>query len=403
MKQPNPPAPFPKREGGERQSPSPLRGGVGEGLLYDAVVIGAGPAGAVAARELARGGTSVLLVDKATFPRPKVCGCCLNGAALAALESVGLGHVSRQCGAVPLTAVRIAAGRRSAEPKLPAGVALSREQFDVALIDEAVKAGATFRTGVTWRAGGVSPLLNGNEWKEETGGLDPPLARITIRATGLAGNPGRPARGSRLGAGVVVERAPDFFAPGTIYMATGRGGYVGLVRLEDGRLDIAAAFDAAFVRGSGKLGQAAKAILAGTGWPAIPDLEALPWKGTPPLTRRPAAVAGDRWFAVGDAAGYVEPFTGEGMAWAVASAAAVAPVALKAIVGWNDDLAREWRRTHARLIGGRQGICRVVARVLRSPALTRIAVRTLSVLPLLSRPVVAALNRPSRLPHGFPA
>ena len=54
---------------------------------WDAVVVGAGPAGSMAALGLARAGAAVLLVDRATFPRPKVCGCCLNGAALAALRS----------------------------------------------------------------------------------------------------------------------------------------------------------------------------------------------------------------------------------------------------------------------------------------------------------------------------
>jgi flavin-dependent dehydrogenase len=48
---------------------------------WNAIIIGAGPAGAMAACELAAAG-DVLLVDKAAFPRAKVCGCCLNGAAL---------------------------------------------------------------------------------------------------------------------------------------------------------------------------------------------------------------------------------------------------------------------------------------------------------------------------------
>ena len=55
---------------------------------WDVIVVGAGPAGSLTARELARLGRRVLLVDKASFPRPKVCGCCLSGSALAAL-SVG--------------------------------------------------------------------------------------------------------------------------------------------------------------------------------------------------------------------------------------------------------------------------------------------------------------------------
>ena len=66
--------------------------------LWDAVVIGAGPAGSMTARELARLGRKVLLVDKAAFPRGKVCGCCLSGSALTTLRSVGLGGLpARRC------------------------------------------------------------------------------------------------------------------------------------------------------------------------------------------------------------------------------------------------------------------------------------------------------------------
>ncbi|HEY7428386.1 MAG TPA: FAD-dependent oxidoreductase, partial [Gemmataceae bacterium] len=59
---------------------------------WDVVVVGAGPAGAMAAHELARRGCAVLLVDRAAFPRWKVCGCCLNGHALVTLQAAGLGQ-----------------------------------------------------------------------------------------------------------------------------------------------------------------------------------------------------------------------------------------------------------------------------------------------------------------------
>ena len=346
--------------------------------MWDAVVIGAGPAGSVAARELARRGLAVRLVDKAAFPRPKVCGCCLNRAALAALDGVGLGHVPAACGAVPLRAVRVAAGRHSATLRLPGGVALSRWELDAALVGEAVVAGVTFEPNT--RLDLNAALAS---------------ARVVVVASGLGGLPSEPRAASRLGAGVVAPAAPDFFAPGTIYMATGRGGYVGLVRLEDGRLDIAAAFDAGFVRTAGGPGGAASTILKATRWPLVPGLAGLPWKGTPALTRWPATIAGKRWFAVGDAAGYVEPFTGEGMAWAVASAAAAAPLAARAAVEWTPALAAEWTRTHARVVGRRQRVCCVVAGVLRHPVVTGVAVRVLSLFPALSRPVVSLLNRPA--------
>jgi flavin-dependent dehydrogenase len=353
-------------------------------MTFDAIVIGAGPAGAVAARELARRGCSVLLVDKAHFPRTKICGCCINGAAVKTIHRLGLGHVLAN--GVPLRDVRVAAGLRSAKLKLPGGVSLSREAFDAALVNDAVKAGVQFRDGVIAK-------------------LDESLqaACVVIVASGLANSDVLAEEGSRIGAGVTVsaDAVPSFFAPGTIFMATARGGYVGLVRVEDDRLDVAAAFDVAFVKSHGGPGPAAEAVLDEVGWPKIPGLAELPWKGTPALTRRANALAGERWFAIGDAAGYVEPFTGEGMAWAVMSAVAVVPLAVRAIESWNASLIGEWEATHRRVIGNRQRACRVVSRVLRSPTLTTLAVGALSVLPALARPVVASLNRPSLV--GVPA
>ncbi len=362
---------------------------------WDAVVIGAGPAGSVAARELARRGASVLLVDRAAFPRTKVCGCCLNGAALAALNSVGLGHLAESCGAVPLTSMHLAAGELSAQLRMPQGVVLSRSAFDLALVREAEAAGATFLPSTQAKLEAVEPDSRAIRLEGATSTLI--AARVAILASGLSKGNSKPSANSRLGGGTIVpaDRVPEFYTAAELFMATGRGGYVGLVRLEDTSLDIAAAFDAAFVRTSGGLGSAAEAILAQTPWPAIPDLAKLPWKGTPALTRQRSTVAEHRLFAVGDAAGYVEPFTGEGMAWAIASAAALAPIAFRAIAQWNDSCMREWERVHRRTVRRRQWICRAASHVLRSPMLTGLAVRALRLMPALSRPVVAALNRPA--------
>ncbi len=57
---------------------------------HDVVVVGAGPAGALAARQAALSGLSVLLVDRAEFPRKKVCGCCLHPRGALALRRAGL-------------------------------------------------------------------------------------------------------------------------------------------------------------------------------------------------------------------------------------------------------------------------------------------------------------------------
>jgi 2-polyprenyl-6-methoxyphenol hydroxylase-like FAD-dependent oxidoreductase len=266
-------------------------------------------------------------------------------------------------------------------------VALSREAFDARLLDEAVRAGVEFR-----------PRIAVNRESEL-----PRQAQITIVATGLAGTDTPAGSYSRIGAGVVMpaQAATGLYQPHAVYMAVGRGGYVGLVRVEDGRLDVAAAFDPAFVKSAGGLGAAAEVVLREVDWPVPSGLATADWRGTPALTRRPARVAGGRVFRVGDAAGYVEPFTGEGLAWAVMSAAAVAPIAARAVRGWDESLARDWERVHRRLIGPRQRLCRMVASGLRSPLLTGLAIRVLGIAPVLARPVISALNRPA--PHGLAA
>jgi flavin-dependent dehydrogenase len=353
-------------------------------MTWHAVVVGAGPAGSVTARELARHGQRVLLLDKARFPRSKVCGCCLNGAAIGTLNRLGLGHVLD--GSIPLDRVKLAAGARTADVPLKRGLALSREMLDARLVEEAVRAGAEFHAPVLVQH--ASELLS--------------QARIVIVASGLTGGETEAARGSRIGAGAVLSSAiaPDDYGANTVFMATGRGGYVGLVRVENDRLDVAAAFDTAFVKAAGGLGLAAAAILREVGWPVRADLASASWKGTPALTRSPARRASRCLFFVGDAAGYVEPFTGEGIAWAVMSAAALAPIAVRGIHRWDDGLAAEWEAAHRRIIRRRQRVCRIVARVLRSPRLSALAIHGLRLFPALARPVVSALDRPATITYG---
>lgn len=376
--------------------------------LWDAVVIGAGPAGSVIARELARRNLQTLLVEKALFPRPKVCGGCLNGNALSALRAAGLGHVPESLGAMPTDCFVVAAGGHRATVSLPRGVALSRSVFDDALAREAVRAGVTFRTGVKATVG---PYSSGTTQVrlESDRAVSTVSTRVVIVAGGLNGQStaglGAETNGpaqSRIGAGVILADAPPDYLAGRIHMAVADGGYVGLVRVDGEQLEIAAAFDASFVRLQGGLGRAAASVISSAGLPEIPGLEIAAWKGTPALTRRPQRVAGPGWFAVGDAAGYVEPFTGEGMAWAIGGALALAPIAIRSLALGCDAGIREWTRTHARLIGRRQWSCRLLARLLRSLRASRWLIAALSVAPGLAGPVVRGLNRPPRLSRSMP-
>lgn len=358
---------------------------------WDVAVVGAGLAGTLAARQLARAGAKVLLLDRATFPRWKVCGCCLNPHAQSALAAVGLGELPSKLGAVPIPAMRLAVQGIEARLRLPGWVSLSRLRLDHALVEDACTSGVTFLPGMIARLGPSKPDVR-TLWVHPGHGEEQPVtARLVLAADGLGSRllqPGPLFEGSRVGAGVVVEDAPAFYQPGEIYMAHGRGGYLGLVRLEDGRLNLAAAFDAPFLRSCHHPGEAACRVLAEIGWPSIPGLEQARWKGTPSLTRQPIQPGSERVLAVGDAAGYVEPFTGEGMAWALASGAAVAPLAMQAIKHWRPEYVQKWGRMHQRIVGRRQWVCWTMTWVTRSPKLTRLVVTALSRLPWLATPFV---------------
>jgi menaquinone-9 beta-reductase len=349
---------------------------------FDVVVIGAGPAGALASLDLARRGLRVLLVEKRRFPRWKVCGACFNGQAQAALASVGQGDLLESLGGLRLRRLRLGLGGRQASCALPPGWALSRHRFDQALVEAAIDAGAVFRPETTAQLGAASSharcvhLRQGRQQQQVQ-------AAVVLVAAGLAHRclehePGAHTHinpGSRLGAGCVLaasdQHAPQHWEEGSIHMAVGRRGYVGLVRVEDGSLNLAAAFDRALLQETGSAAAAAAQVLAEAGFPALPQLAVADWQSTAALSRRSTPLAGDRFLVLGDAAGYVEPFTGEGMGWALAAAAAVTPLALEGVGPWPPALERRWIHTHRQRIGRRQLVCRSLALALRHPASAR--------------------------------
>lgn len=366
---------------------------------WDVAVIGAGPAGALAAYQIACRGHSVLLVDKADFPRSKVCGSCLNGHALAVLRETGLGRLPAALDAISLQRFVLACGGRRAYLGLPCGVALSREVFDAALVTAAVDAGADFLPLTQAVSSRITDSTRTLVLRQPVQRAEV-RARVLLAASGLTGAsllvPDRHPNvrlGSRLGVSLLLPDGPRFYEPGTIYMACARTGYVGVVRVEDNRLNLAAALDPSCLRKGAAV--QAQALLASAGLPIIPAMLAESWRGTPALTRRPAAVAAERGFVLGDAAGYIEPFTGEGIGWALASAQAVVPLVCRGVNRWEMYLAAEWTRVYRRSIPPRQWLCRALAAALRRPWLSRALVEVLALAPALSVPFVRSLNRPS--------
>ncbi len=365
---------------------------------WDAIVIGAGPAGSVAARQIALSGRRVLLVDKKHFPRRKVCGACLNHSAVTMLEQIGLGDVLRECDGAEIDRFDLRSGSRRLSLSSPAGRAISRALLDQRLVDAAVRAGVTFRDGMTATVGASDGNARQVAIRDSVAATL--TAKVVIAADGL-GHPSlcdvreirdQTARTSRIGAGCEVREFPAEYSPGTIHMAVGRGGYVGLVCVEGGALNIAAAFDARLVRDAGGPARAAARVMAEAGFPAIPAMSEADWIGTPALTRMTSPIAIERLFVLGDAAGYVEPFTGEGMGWGLASAIALAPMAVDACESWRSSLATDWSREHARLVLRRQRTCGWLATLLQSPTSVRVAMFLLPHMPSLLRPLVRGVS-----------
>lgn len=372
-------------------------------MSWDIAIIGAGPAGSLAAHALAQLGRSVLLIDRGHFPRNKVCGGCLNRRAIGALTDAGHGKLLESLGPAPIEAIDIAAAGRQVRLALPSSLAVSRLALDDALVNAARAAGATLLEG--WSA----TVEKGNEcgWMialRSTGTRRRIYARVCINAAGLSG---RAPLGdaidvdvmpnSRIGAGVVLESdstVTDAMQAevGAISMTVSNEGYVGIAPAEKGRTVVAAALDAAAIRGAGGLGPLVASILSSAGR-SVPDgLIQADWRGTPALTRRVHPLAGHRSLVLGDAAGYAEPFTGEGMAWAMTGALRAAKVVDRDLEIWRTSTEHNWISWHRQHVGRYQTRCRHFAQGLRHPWFVGLGLAALQHAPSMASPLVRSLH-----------
>jgi flavin-dependent dehydrogenase len=372
------------------------------GVRWDAIVVGAGPAGSLTACLLARERLKVLLVERQRLPRPKVCGGCLNARALAALDHAGLATRVRALGAREVHSLSLHLRGRTASVELPSGLAVSRRALDAELASAAVEAGAALFTST------MATVVPDNDGSERNGWRDVTLrrrdgpgatvsARVVVSADGLAHTSLRECaameslvfRASRVGIGGEAGPGAVEVKPGAITMAVGRHGYVGAVEVEGGRVNIAAAVDPAYLKSEPSAAHAIHTVLLEAGVGTGPALGTVNWTGTIALTRRLLRPAARRIFVLGDAAGYVEPFTGEGMAWALAGAESVVPFVKRAVDSYGSGLEDEWVQEYRRNIGRDQRWCRFLARLLRAPVIVAPLVALLGRRPGLARPVMA--------------
>jgi len=364
------------------------------------LVIGAGVAGTVCALRLRQLGVDVHLAERARFPRSKVCGCCIGGAGLSVLELVDLKDWILDRGQITRQWLGSLGGYRVEVP-IESGVAISRESLDTELLSRVERMGTTIHAPVTALVDSIHQdrvTVTMNHANGESHQLD---YEMVVLASGLN------ATGSnRLLPWIEVPHGPfgasffadvDHLAPGVIAMACSAEGYVGAVRLEDDRVDVAAALTAGASAGTNGnpmiriLGILEQSELG------LGKVEASsPIKVTPPLRRARLAGCG-RLVAIGDASGYVEPFTGEGMTWGMMSGYELANlIALSA--DQLDQIGEKWCRHQRQLLGSRRRACRILTTVLQSSVARGGAGYLLSRIPSLTTPVTSHLSRPWRSP-----
>ena len=367
-------------------------------LSCDLVVVGAGPAGSAAAAALATAGRSVLLVDAAAHPRPKACAEYASPRIAEELRRLGLPDEGWMPDALPLRGVRLIRGRDVVDVAYEDrsgrrhAWGVERTKFDATLAALAVDRGAELRERTRF----VGAARDGDGWRVTLGGAQD---LSTVRARWLVGADGarsrvarqlgveRPVRAPRrVGLVAHYEGVPGLGDHGEMHV--GRSHYVGLAPLPGGRLNVGMALPA------GRRGGAAGRFAA-----AIAELPAVarrldgrrrltPIRGASPIGHRVSRAAGPGWMLIGDAAGFIDPFTGEGIFRALRSARCLA-----AALAEGDDGAEErYRAARRAAFAAKDALTWTVQGMLAAPPVLGYALRRLSARPDLARRLGSALG-----------
>ena len=311
----------------------------------DALVVGAGPAGSAAAAILASAGRHVLLVEKDRFPRDKVCGEFLAGNAVASLVRLGARDAVEGADPERIQEGSIHPARGGAVPfRLPSpALGLSRRALDALLADHARQAGAETRFGVRALSVEGGPESGFRARLASETGAEDVAARVVVGAWGRWDALDRSLERRFLRRTRFFGWSRDYggdTAPlaGRVRLYLFRGGYCGLSRVENGEVNLA-----------GVISEPGRRAIGGT-WDDVvsrarrenraldSDLERLEpgprgYLGTVPVvfTAKPPVERG--MLMAGDAAGVLDPFSGEGQSSALASGILAGETALELLRG----------------------------------------------------------------------
>ena len=345
----------------------------------DVVIAGAGPAGSVAAIRLARAGARVHMFDRAVFPREKLCGDTLNPGSLALLDRLGIGAAVRDRALATTGMTVTGPGSEAVSAHYPdgfCGAALMRRDLDLLLVEAAIEAGARFEPGVTVR----EPLLAGDGTRVGgvrvsggRGGSDVP-ARIVIAADG---------RGSRLASRLGISRfaaSPRRWAYGAYFagvheltsrgeMHVRRGGYIGVAPLPGGLANVCVVTTPASVPPSDRA-DPIPSVLASDDLlrERFRDARRLsPTAVLGPLAVEARSAGRPGLLLAGDAAGFVDPMTGDGMRFALRGGELAAEAALREL-DTGTPAFDALRQARSREFAGKWRLNRALRTLVDSPA-----------------------------------
>jgi flavin-dependent dehydrogenase len=309
-------------------------------------------------------------------------------------------------GAVGIDRLDLRIGGARGSWSIPTLLSVRRSTLDLILFEEASASGAQVFTGVTAEVElaedrPLAGFADQVRWvKLRVGEASTRVAaKMVIAADGLtrsslrAAEPLRSqvASDSRIGVQTFLrpDQLPWPLTPHTLAMLVRRAGYVGLSPTDGEYINMAAAIDPSRLRADGSIGVVIESILSEVLAKAVKLPSPMDWLATPRLTRRAEQVGARQLLLIGDAIGYVEPFTGEGMSWALASAEAVLPYVLRGVrQGWNDQLERAWSHWIQHRLSRQQRSCRWFSRQLRHPRLAAGILRLCQFLPPVRRALI---------------
>ncbi|HEX4139847.1 MAG TPA: NAD(P)/FAD-dependent oxidoreductase [Candidatus Methylacidiphilales bacterium] len=349
-------------------------------MSHDVVIVGAAPAGSLAALVLAREGKRVALLDRASFPRAKVCGNCVNPSTWAIWRRLGLAEGFSRLPHHNAAGFAIhCEGRTVFEHDFPSPGrgprSVSREVLDDWLRREAERAGAEFfpETTVTGldAAAGIVTTSRGDFRGALVLGADGRNS-LVARQAGLMPPP---RRCHRVGWQAIIE-APAALDD-HIHMHVFDEGYFGFSRFSETHAVISMVLDARRTQDPDRFARR-----------YLPPFAPTEWRRLNPITRANAALTTGRVWLAGDAARVVEPFTGEGIGFALATGLLAAETALR---GYG---SAAYARAHRALYRRRAWVNLIAHWALVDPARTVRLVRRMQHLPrglvtLLSRQVHA--------------